>query len=199
MSHAVLVTICLIGMSATVSAARGQALAPAANVPEPPKQEVGQRLLELACTQCHGLRPITLTRDGPGGWSVKVHKMIAWGAQINNEAEAQTLIDYLVRTYGPSAGPMTTGPLPPGSVVPAGASSDSHSIVLPAGHGAPLVQGLCGGCHDLGRIVATRRTPESWRQYTTAMLEKGRVQVPTATARAISDYLATHFGIHDER
>jgi cytochrome c5 len=158
----------------------------------------GKALLNATCTQCHGLAPIAATRDGPRGWAEKVHKMIAWGAQINDEKEATTLIGYLSATYGPSAGRMETGPLPPGAVVGAGEANSSQSIVLPPGKGADLVQGFCSGCHDLGRVVSTRRTAQSWQQYTSAMLTKGDMHPPAAIERAISAYLAANFGTRDE-
>jgi mono/diheme cytochrome c family protein len=155
----------------------------------------GKNLLEAVCTQCHGLRPIVMTRDGAGGWGDEVYKMITWGAQVRSPAEAKTLIDYLASTYGPSAGPMKTGVLPPGAVTDPAAQRMSNSIVLPDGKGAALVQGYCTSCHDLGPIVSTRRTSESWRRYTAVMLAKNSINPPADVAKTISTYLAMHYGV----
>jgi mono/diheme cytochrome c family protein len=138
-----------------------------------------------------------MTRDGLGGWSDEVYKMITWGAQVRSPAEAKTLSDYLAATYGPSAGPMKTGVLPPGAVADPASPRMSDSVVLPAGKGAALVQGYCTSCHDLGPIVSTRRTSESWKRYTAVMLAKNSINPPADATKAISTYLAAHYGAPD--
>ena len=44
-----------------------------------------QQLYEAVCTQCHGLAPIELTRNGRAGWEDTVHKMVVTGAQLSGE------------------------------------------------------------------------------------------------------------------
>jgi cytochrome c5 len=199
MSWTRIVAPSVLGLSLLGAEVHGQAPTSLPQSTGPVVTDEGKRLLDAACTQCHGLAPITATRNGPGGWSVEVNKMIAWGAQINSEAEARTLIEYLSHNYGPSAGRMETGVMPPGSALQSDVGKESRSIVLPTGKGAELVQGFCSGCHDLGRIMATRRTARSWQEYTTAMLAKGGMSPPPAAVRAISTYLTDHFGTSNGR
>lgn len=156
--------------------------------------QTGKRLVDTVCTQCHGLEPIASLRDGAEGWRTTVYKMVQNGSQIRGPAELETIVDYLAGTYGPAAGPMVTGALPPGVEVGTGASHRSDSIELPAGKSADLVKAQCTSCHDLGRIVSTRRTPENWRRYTQVMLARGSLAPGRAATDSIAAYLAEHFG-----
>lgn len=148
----------------------------------------GEQLLRGACTQCHGLAPISATRNGPGGWRQVVDKMTNWGAQIRTTAERDALVTYLVAKYGPGANPMTTTPMPQGAPL---ASADPAA--LPPGPGADQVRAYCSMCHDLGRVVGTQRSQTEWRRYTAAMLAKTGASFSQADIRLISDYLGRHF------
>ena len=153
-----------------------------------------KRLYESACTQCHGLHMIEQTRDGRSGWEDTVHKMVIAGTQLNAD-EMELVIDYLVQHYGPGlAGAMKTGSLPPDSPLQ---TDTSENISLPEGKGKSLVKGYCRGCHDLGRIVATRRSADGWRRYTKNMLERGDVTISAGNIESIVSYLDQHFGLSD--
>jgi cytochrome c5 len=156
--------------------------------------EDGQQLLESACVQCHPLGLTTVTRDGRPGWEDTVHKMVLFGSQLSVE-EMDVLIAYLAERYGPAAGPMRTGTLPPGAAVdPAGSAVSSENITLPSGEGRDLVQGLCSGCHDMGRIVSTRRSAASWQRYTENMLAQGGIAASDEQIASAVSYLSMHFG-----
>ena len=156
--------------------------------------EEGQRLLVSACVQCHPLRPTLVTRDGRAGWEDTVHKMVVFGAQLSVD-EMGVLIEYLASNYGPGASPMSTGDLPPGAGVdPAGGSVTSAEITLPAGDGNDLVQALCSGCHDMGRIVATGRSAASWQRYADNMLAQGGISATEEQIATVVSYLSDHFG-----
>ncbi len=156
--------------------------------------EEGQRLLEGACLQCHPLRPTEVTRDGRQGWEDTVHKMVVFGAQLSVE-EMDVLVEYLTKHYGPAAGKMSTGKLPPGAAGdPAGGLVTSANITLPPGEGRDLVQALCSGCHDMGRIVATPRSAVSWRRYTENMLAQGGIPATDEQIASAVAYLSSHFG-----
>jgi cytochrome c5 len=158
-----------------------------------------KHLYESACTQCHGLRMIEKTRDGRSGWENTVHKMVIAGTQLNAD-EMELVIDYLVQHYGPgSGGVMKTGSLPPDSPLQPDTSVTSENISLPEGKGKSLVKGYCRGCHDLGRIVATRRSADGWRRYTKNMLERGDVTISAENIEIIVSYLEQHFGKSDYR
>lgn len=154
----------------------------------------GQRLLESACVQCHPLAPTQVTRDGRQGWEDTVHKMVVFGAQLS-VAEMDVLTDYLTRQYGPGARPMSTGELPPGTALePAGGKVTSANVTLPPGEGSDIVQAFCSGCHDMGRIVATRRSAASWRSYTENMLAQGGIAATEEQVTRAVAYLSDHFG-----
>lgn len=153
----------------------------------------GKQLYEAACTQCHGLGAIEVTRDGRPGWKKTVHKMVSGGAQLNAE-EMELVIDYLATNFGPSAGPMKTGLLPPDSPLQTDGTVTSDKIDLPQGSGKELVQGLCQVCHDLGRIVSTTKTEDDWHRYATQMLARGGLSISEEQLRTLVSYLNEHFG-----
>ena len=156
-------------------------------------------LYESSCTQCHGLHMIEKTRNGRSGWEDTVHKMVIAGAQLNAD-EMELVIDYLFRHYGPGMGdPMKTGILPPDSPLQTDGPISSENITLPEGEGMDLVQGYCNLCHDLGRVVATRRSADDWRYYTKNMLARGDVTITAKKIEIIVSYLNRHFGMSDYR
>ncbi len=159
----------------------------------------GKRLYEAACTPCHGLAAIERTRDGRAGWEDTVQKMVVIGAQLNAE-EMELVIDYLYKNYGPGKGdPMRTGVLPADSPMQVDGTVSSENVVLPEGEGKQLVQGLCTTCHDLGRIVATRRGRDDWKRYTINMLRQNGISVAEDKQEAMVSYLNQHFGKADPR
>ncbi len=138
-----------------------------------PESGTGHKLVNEVCTPCHSLAPIEGTRDGPVGWRNTIYKMIQSGAQIWTAAEVDTLVQYLSTTYGPAAGQMHTDRLPADADwKPAsdGNAASEYLNRLPAGKGADLVKSYCSMCHDLGRVIATRRSAEEWTRYTHVML-----------------------------
>lgn len=153
----------------------------------------GKRLMEAACTQCHGLHPVVTTRDGAPGWRDTVDKMVVAGAQLS-AAEMDRLVDYLANAYGPGAGPMQTGVLPPDTALEAAAGARSDDIELPPGEGRDLVQAHCYRCHDLGRVVVNRRSEADWGRYVRNMLAQGGVAASADERARMVAYLAEHFG-----
>jgi mono/diheme cytochrome c family protein len=152
----------------------------------------GQQLMLEACVQCHGLRPVRLTRDGAAGWLETIERMVVFGAQLA-PAEIDQLVSYLAADYGPGAEPMTTGQLPPGAVGLKFEQADSDQPRLPDGEGRELVAALCTTCHDAGRILATRRSDESWRRYVRQMLEQAQVEPAPAQFESMVAYLQAGF------
>lgn len=160
----------------------------------------GRAIFEHVCTACHGVAPIAATRNGPGGWRNTVYDMVDKGAQIQSQVELDSIVNYLSSTYGPSAGQMHTGPLPAGSAVrsPANPTSTDYLALLPSSKGADLVKGYCSICHDVGRIVATRRSSEEWHRYTVVMLARIGPPANRQIGDAIAAYLAANFGLPDQ-
>src|SRR5262249_29780423 len=116
----------------------------------------GKDLLAVACTQCHGLGTIVIMREGEAGWRDHVFDMVLRGAQFT-APEADTLIRYLATNFGPTAAEANAG----------------AAMVLPAGTGKDLVAGRCTQCHNLERIVATKRPPQAWREIVANMVVRG--------------------------
>jgi cytochrome c5 len=158
-----------------------------------------KQLYEAACTPCHSLAPIEKTRDGRAGWEDTVQKMVVIGSQLNAE-EMELVINYLYQNYGPGQGdPMSTGVLPDDSPMQTDGTVTGENVALPVGEGKQLMQGLCTTCHDLGRIVATRRGQDGWRNYTIAMLRQNDIRITEVQQEALVSYLDLHFGKADAR
>ena len=151
----------------------------------------GKQLVHAACTQCHGLRPIVEARDGTAGWRDTVQKMVIIGAQLNH-GEIDRTVEYLASQYGPAAGPMTTGTLPPDSILAPGRMS--KEIELPDGKGKDLVQAYCRMCHDLGRVVIDRRSEADWRRYVVNMMAQAGMELTDDDRNTMVNYLTGHFG-----
>jgi mono/diheme cytochrome c family protein len=152
-----------------------------------------EQLYKVVCTQCHGLTPIETTRDGRAGWEDTVHDMVVTGAQLN-AGEMELVIDYLAGRFGPGAGAMPTGLLPPQSPVQKDGTVTSGDVELPIGEGKELVQNYCQMCHDLGRIVSARRNTEDWESYARNMPAQGDLALLPEQIQKLESYLTRHFG-----
>jgi cytochrome c5 len=166
---------CLIGL---LLCASGELHGQAAPSDLPPGN--GRELVAVACSQCHGLKLIVTLRDSRAGWKRHVDEMVLRGTQLLPE-EADTVVQYLAKNFGPGAGPMQSSP---------GASE----ISLPKGPGQDLVDSRCTLCHDLGRITTVRRTKEEWDHTVRDML--GRLpKMPTPEElQTMTSYLNAQFG-----
>jgi cytochrome c5 len=139
----------------------------------------GRDIVATACTQCHGLNTIVQIRDGSGGWRQFVNYMILKGAQVSDR-EADTVVQYLTANFGPNspaaagAAPAALAPLPPGS-------------------GKELVEARCVTCHDLLRVVASRRQKADWDGIVANMINRGATATPEERQTIVA-YLATQFG-----
>ena len=160
--------------------------------PELPPGEGRELALSVCGTACHDTTPLVMKRDGESGWRKNVERMVVQkGAQIF-PGELETLIRYLSTALGPGTVLMETrGTLPPGAL--GGGAATAKEVKLPDGAGKELVQARCTPCHDLGRVVTTRRTAQDWEQITRNMIERGPQATP-AQVKAITTYLTTHLG-----
>lgn len=142
----------------------------------------GRELLAVACTQCHGLRPIVMMRDGPAGWKTTVSDMILRGAQLS-PPETDAVIQYLSKNFGPgSAGVKTSAQ--PGKVAAAN---------LPDGAGKDAVEARCTLCHGLDKIVGEKRSNQEWTNTVKNMVERGLSATPEEI-QAMTSYLTSQFG-----
>lgn len=154
-----------------------------------------KNLVETACTQCHSLKPIKIIRDGYGGWKDYVHEMVLRGAQIHPD-EVEAVVQYLVQNYGPGMTPMKMGLLPPKAAI--SNTWESDKISLPEGQGKTLVEGRCQICHDLGKIVALRRSKEDWQRITENMVTRG-IPASTQEIEKIVSYLTRYLGTETKK
>ena len=139
----------------------------------------GKDLVAVACAQCHGLKLIMSLRDGPVGWRRFVDDMILRGAQLNPQ-EADTVAQYLAKSFGPGTSPMQSG---------------LKTDPLPAGDGAKLVESHCALCHDLGRVTTITRSKEEWNATVSNMMARAGTNVASQDEiMMMASYLASHFG-----
>ncbi len=153
-----------------VGASRAQG--PAGNALPPGE---GHDIVATACSQCHGLNAITQLREGPAAWRHQIYDMIERGAQIS-PTEMDAAVKYLVANFGP------------GVNVPA-----SAPVTLPDGQGKEVVEGGCGLCHGMDRVVAARRSPADWQSIVARMVYLG-APLSGDQAKAAVDYLSAHYG-----
>jgi cytochrome c5 len=175
---------------ATPEAARGQA----PDTQLPPGE--GREVVATLCTACHTLQQIQMKRDGLDGWRVTVDNMVMRGSTLFRPGEPELATQYLARNFGPASasGRMETGLLPPGAVVSPGTVKTSKEVALPEGAGKAIVEQRCGVmCHDLGRVVSTRRTSDEWDRIARNMSERVRMAAPQEMQTIVS-YLTSHFG-----
>jgi len=157
-----------------VMAASGAAQAQQASVfPDGP----GREIVAVACTQCHAPQPFTQLRLGENGWRKQVENMVLRGAMVA-PSELDVVTKYLTTAYGPGV------PLP---------GAPTRKVDLPAGPGADLVEGACGICHGLDRVVAASRPGHQWQAVVHRMVEIG-APLDDAQSKQIITYLEENYG-----
>jgi cytochrome c5 len=67
---------------------------------ESPGAPTGDELLQARCTVCHDLGRVEAASNTLDEWEHEVEHMRQLGAQLT-DAEAQTLVEFLAKTYGP--------------------------------------------------------------------------------------------------
>ncbi len=60
----------------------------------------GKDLLQMICTDCHGLDVITAQRATKDGWASIVDSMVSRGASGTKE-QLDTIVDYLAKNFAP--------------------------------------------------------------------------------------------------
>jgi hypothetical protein len=165
----------------------------ASDTPNAAPQEQVAVLVAEVCTECHSLEPIRRTVNGRGGWEQTVKEMIVRGAQLNSE-DIFSVTQFLAESYGPGGNPMRTRLVPTQSGV---APSRASSVQLPDGKGKEQLQASCTACHDLGRIVSSRRGEKEWRHYVETMLARFGRPPSAENVGVIATYLRNYFGRND--
>ncbi len=100
-STAVIVLIAIPRFSASGQSAGPGAPANSTDVSSLP-DGAGKQIIQKSCVSCHGVSNITSQRATEDDWSNTVSNMIGRGAVISDD-DADTLVQYLVAHFGPSA------------------------------------------------------------------------------------------------
>ena len=66
----------------------------------PADANAGKKILETACTTCHGLDGVQRQQLSRDGWENVVRNMIGYGATVPDD-QVPVLSDYLFKNYGP--------------------------------------------------------------------------------------------------
>jgi hypothetical protein len=79
-----------------------------------------------------------------------------------------------------------------GIFTPVALSADQWTDMLPNGDGQQETKELCGSCHNLQKIVQSRKTPQEWERSVNDMLARG-AQIFPDEAEKITKYLSATF------
>jgi hypothetical protein len=79
-----------------------------------------------------------------------------------------------------------------GTLSPIALSADQWTDMLPKGDGQQETKELCGSCHNLQKIVQSRKTPQEWERSVNDMLARG-AQIFPDEAEKITKYLSVSF------
>src|SRR5262245_42256336 len=96
----------------------------------------GKKILQAACTACHGLDGVVKLHLDKDGWEGLVASMVSNGAQVDSK-DMPVLVDYLVKNFGtakPAAPAQTAG----------GGNSDAAA--------KKILEESCTTCHDLDLV-----------------------------------------------
>jgi mono/diheme cytochrome c family protein len=162
-----IIATALMAVSATAKAQQPVQL------PEGP----GNKIVAVACTQCHGPQPFVQLRMGESGWRSQVENMVLRGAMIA-PSELEVVTNYLATAFGPGV---------PRPNIP------DQKVELAAGPGAHLVEGACTLCHGLNVVVATNRPGDQWRAIINRMTQMG-AQLDADSSKEIIAYLQKNYG-----
>jgi cytochrome c5 len=149
------------------------AFAAAQDIPLP--EGDGKKILQTACTACHGLDGTVKLHLDKAGWEGLVSSMVSNGAQVDTK-DFPVLVDYLVKNFGPAqpAGQSSTG---------GGGAAASEATAK------KLLTDACTSCHDLDLVSDQHLTREEWLSVVTSMQAKG-APVEDKDKPALVDYLA---------
>jgi cytochrome c5 len=144
-----------------------------AAVQDPPLPEGdGKKILQNACTACHGLDGVVRLHLDKSGWEGLVSSMVSNGAQVDGK-DMPVLIDYLVKNFGPAQ--------PAGQTAPSGGASDADA--------KKILENNCTTCHDLDLVASQKLSKDEWQSVVSSMIAKGAT-VSDKEAPVLVDYLA---------
>jgi cytochrome c5 len=131
----------------------------------------GKKVLQTACTACHGLDGVVRLHLDKDGWEGLVASMVSNGAQVDTK-DFPVLIDYLVKNFGKAA--------------PAGQTASSGSNDAAA---KKILEDNCTSCHDLDLVSSQKLSKDEWQSVVASMVAKG-ASLADKDAPVLVEYLA---------
>ena len=105
-------------------------------------------LMQKRCSRCHNLDRVVGARKDTQGWIATVNRMRVMASAGISDADARTIISYLVLQNQPK-----------------GSATTVKMAVARA-----LIDQRCSRCHSLDRIYRAVETPAQWREIVTRMV-----------------------------
>jgi cytochrome c5 len=115
----------------------------------------GKKILQTACTACHGLDGVVRLHLDKDGWEGLVNSMVSNGAQVDSK-DMPVLIDYLVKNFGNAP--------PAGQQAQAGGNDAAAKKIL---------EDSCTTCHDLDLVAGQKLSKDEWQSVVSSMVAKG--------------------------
>jgi len=136
----------------------------------------GKKILQNACSACHGLDGVVRLHLDKAGWEGLVSSMVSNGAQVDSK-DFPVLIDYLVKNFGPAK--------PAGQTAQAAGASDADA--------KKILENSCTTCHDLDLVSGQHLSKDEWQSVVSSMIAKGAT-VGVKEAPMLVEYLAKTYG-----
>jgi cytochrome c5 len=133
----------------------------------------GKKILQTACTACHGLDGVTSLHQDKAAWEGLISSMVSNGAQVDTK-DFPVLVDYLTKNFGPAkpAGQQAQG---------GGANNDAAA--------KKLLDDVCTACHDLDLVADQKLSKDEWQTLVGSMVAKG-ASLETKDVPVLVEYLA---------
>jgi cytochrome c5 len=135
----------------------------------------GKKILQAACTACHGLDGVVKLHLDKAGWEGLVASMVSNGAQVDSK-DMPVLIDYLVKNFGDAK--------PAGQQAQAGGSD---------GDAKKILENSCTTCHDLDLVSGQHLSKDEWQSLVSSMIAKGATLSDKETP-VLVEFLAKTYG-----
>jgi len=135
----------------------------------------GKKILQAACTACHGLDGVVKLHLDKAGWEGLVASMVSNGAQVDSK-DMPVLIDYLVKNFGDAK--------PAGQQAQSGGSD---------GDAKKILENSCTTCHDLDLVSGQHLSKDEWQSLVSSMIAKGATLSDKETP-VLVEFLAKTYG-----
>jgi len=135
----------------------------------------GKKILQAACTACHGLDGVVRLHLDKAGWEGLVASMVSNGAQVDSK-DMPVLIDYLVKNFGDAK--------PAGQQAQSGGSD---------GDAKKILENSCTTCHDLDLVSGQHLSKDEWQSLVSSMIAKGATLSDKETP-VLVEFLAKTYG-----